>query len=180
MPACIVTNGTPWAMRLAIRSMRKREETISASASGLTYAPVNAGLDNITDGRTCRGEVYPGGPSVIVVQQTKQIVMKKNFVNVTPHAITLNNGVVFPTSGTIARVSNTFSDPDGDNVMDIHYGDIEGLPEPAPDTLYIVSAIVLSAAKEKGRTDCVAPATGHPDCARSEKGFILSVPGFVR
>ena len=106
--------------------------------------------------------------------------MKKNFVNVTPHAITLNNGVVFPTSGTIARVSNTFSDPDGDNVMNIHYGDIEGLPEPAPDTLYIVSAIVLSAAKEKGRTDCVAPATGHPDCVRSEKGFILSVPGFVR
>lgn len=106
--------------------------------------------------------------------------MEKNFINVTPHAITLNNGVVFPASGTVARVSNTFGNPDGDNVMDIHYGDINGLPEPADNTLYIVSAIVLSAAKEKGRTDCVAPATGHPDCVRSDKGFIVSVPGFVR
>ena len=106
--------------------------------------------------------------------------MGKRFVNVTPHAITLNNGVVFPTSGTVARVSNTFGNPDGDNVMNISYGNIEGLPEPADNTLYIVSAIVLSAAKEKGRTDCVAPATGHPDCLRSEKGLILSVPGFVR
>lgn len=107
-------------------------------------------------------------------------IMGKRFVNVTPHAITLNNGVVFPTSGTVARVSNSFSEPDDDNVMSISYGNIEGLPEPADNTLYIVSALVLSAAKEKGRTDCVAPATGHPDCVRSEKGFILSVPGFVR
>lgn len=107
-------------------------------------------------------------------------IMEKRFVNVTPHAITLNNGVVFPTSGIVARVSNTFGNPDDDNVMDIHYGDIDGLPEPADNTLYIVSAIVLSAAKEKGRTDCVAPATGHPDCVRNDKGFIVSVPGFVR
>lgn len=37
----------------------------------------------------------------------------------------------------------------------------------------------LAAAKEKGRTDVVAPATGHPDCIRKD-GFIVSVPGFVR
>ena len=96
--------------------------------------------------------------------------MEKNFINVTPHAITLNNGVVFPTSRTVARVSNTFGSPDYDNVMNISYGNIEGLPEPADNTLYIVSAIVLSAAKEKGRTDCVAPATGHPDSG--ERGYL--------
>ena len=67
MPACIVINGTPWAMRLAIRSMRKQKETISANESGPTYALVNAGLDNRTDGRTYRGEVCPGGSSVIVI-----------------------------------------------------------------------------------------------------------------
>lgn len=54
------------------------------------------------------------------------------------------------------------------------YGEIENLPEPEEGTIYIVSA----AAKEKGRTDVVAPATGHPDCKR-ENGFIVSVPGFV-
>ena len=43
----------------------------------------------------------------------------------------------------------------------------------------IKNLMVLTAAKEKGRTDVVAPATGHPDCVRKD-GFIVSVPGFVR
>lgn len=51
--------------------------------------------------------------------------------------------------------------------------------KPEEGTIYIVSALVLAAAKEKGRTDVVAPATGHPDCVR-ENRFIVSVPGFVR
>ena len=42
-----------------------------------------------------------------------------------------------------------------------------------------MTEILLEAAKEKGRTDVVAPATGHPDCIRKD-GFIVSVPGFVR
>lgn len=67
MPACIVISGMPWAMRLAIRSARRQKGMTSASGNVRTYAPVNAGLDNITDGRTYRGEVYPGGPSVIVM-----------------------------------------------------------------------------------------------------------------
>ena len=67
MPACIVISGTPWAMRLAIRSMRRQKETISASANGRIYVPANAGLDNRTDGRTYMGEVCPGGSSSIVV-----------------------------------------------------------------------------------------------------------------
>lgn len=50
--------------------------------------------------------------------------------------------------------------------------------KPKEGTIYIVSAMVLAAAKEKGRTDVVAPATGHPDCIRKD-GFIVSVPGFV-
>lgn len=131
-----------------------------------------------TDGRTGERCAPAARPSLSYNIKTKS--MEKNFINVTPHAITLNNGVVFPTSGTVARVSNTFGNPDDDNVMNISYGNIEELPEPADSTLYIVSALVLSAAKEKGRTDCVAPATGHPDCVRSDKGFIVSVPGFVR
>lgn len=97
-----------------------------------------------------------------------------NFINLTPHAITLNDGRVFESVG-VARVGNTFSDFDSS----VAYGDIEGLPAPQEDTLYIVSALVLSAAKAAGRTDCVAPATGHPACVR-DKGFIVSVPGFVR
>ena len=79
----------------------------------------------------------------------------------------------------MARVANTFSDFDEYGVCSVEFGDIQGLPEPQEGTLLIVSALVLSAAKAAGRTDCVAPATGHPDCVRKD-GFIVSVPGFVR
>lgn len=103
----------------------------------------------------------------------------KTFVNITPHTITLNDGRSFPSVG-VARVSNSFTAFDGDGVCDVTFGDIVNLPAPKDGTLYIVSAMVLSAAKAIGRTDCVAPATGHPACVRNDKGFIVSVPGFVR
>lgn len=101
------------------------------------------------------------------------------FRNFTPHAITLNDGREFASEG-LARVSATFTSFDENGVCEQQFGDVTGLPAPAADTLYIVSALVLTAAKQAGRTDCVAPATGHPDCVRDEKGFIKSVPGFVR
>lgn len=103
----------------------------------------------------------------------------KVFKNLTPHTIVLNNGAQLPSVG-LARVANTFSTFDSEGVCDVYFGDIQGLPEPQEDTLFVVSALVLSAAKAAGRTDCVAPATGHPDCIRNEKGFIVSVPGFIR
>lgn len=99
------------------------------------------------------------------------------FVNLTPHTITLNDGTSFPSAG-IARVSASFSDFDDNGICRQKFGDITGLPDPKDGVRYIVSALVLSAAKAQGRTDVVAPATGHPDCVRKD-GFIVSVPGFV-
>ncbi len=101
------------------------------------------------------------------------------FVNLTPHKILLNNGTSFESEGT-ARVSSSFTEFDKNQICEMKFdSEITGLPEPEKDTIYIVSSIVLSAAKEKGRTDVVAPATGHPDCIR-ENGFVKSVPGFVK
>ena len=102
----------------------------------------------------------------------------KSFMNYTPHVITLNDGRFYPSEG-IARVSNTFSDFNTDGICTVSYGEIVGLPAPHEDVIFIVSALVLAAAKAQGRTDCVAPATGHPECVRKD-GFIVSVPGFVR
>lgn len=99
------------------------------------------------------------------------------FINFTPHAIVLNDGTRFESKG-IARVANTFSEIE-DVVCSVEYGQIEDLPAPQEGVRYIVSAMVLSAAKAAGRTDCVAPATGHPACVRKD-GFIVSVPCFVR
>lgn len=125
-------------------------------------------------------------------------------LNYTPHTINFNNGSVLESSGN-ARVDTTYSNNgsvilsscrggidyhehqvycgcDGKGykipVFEVEFGKIVGLPDPVPDTFYIVSGIVLQAAKENGRTDCLAPATGHKECIR-EKGQVISVPGLI-
>ena len=103
-----------------------------------------------------------------------------NFVNCTPHPIRLNDGRVFEPSGTIARVSQSISEFDENSIAVQSFGEVTGLPQPEEGTVYIVSALVLGRAQAEGRDDVVAPATGHKDCVRDDKGFILSVPGFIR
>lgn len=104
-------------------------------------------------------------------------------INCTPHEICLNDGQKFEPSGNIARVKTLFSrdfgveSAIGVETFNQEFSDVTGLPEEKPGTLLIVSAIVLSASD---RADIVAPATGHPDTIRNEKGHIVSVPGFVR
>ena len=123
------------------------------------------------------GEFYPSKRQRVFVSALLfENIM--TFINFTPHTITLNDGTAFESVG-VARVANTFSDFDASGVCSVEFGDIQSLPEPQEGTLLIVSALVLSAAKAAGRTDCVAPATGHPACVRKD-GFIVSVPGFVR
>lgn len=100
------------------------------------------------------------------------------FVNVTPHAIKLNDGREFPPSGQIARVSNEFGEFDSDGIADVKFGTVTGLPEPEIGVVYIVSAMVAAAVKGI-RSDVVSPATGHPAAIR-KNGQIVSVPGFVR
>lgn len=98
-----------------------------------------------------------------------------NFVNLTPHAIILNDGTVFQPSGNVARVSATFTDFEN-GICRQQFGDVTGLPDPQEGTTFIVSALVLAATD---RDDVVAPATGHPQCVRNDKGQIMSVPGFI-
>lgn len=102
-----------------------------------------------------------------------------NFVNCTPHQVVLNNGTVFEPSGNTIRVDQKISDFDENGIAKQSFGAVTGLPEPQENTMYIVSAIALQAAQAAGRNDVVAPATGHKDCVRNEKNFIVSVPGFV-
>jgi hypothetical protein len=101
--------------------------------------------------------------------------------NLTPHAIVLNDGATYPPSGDVARVSMTHTqtgDIDGTPVFGTVYGSVTGLPAPQHGTIYIVSAMVLAASSD--RDDLVAPATGHPDVVRNDKGQIVSVPGWVK
>ena len=102
------------------------------------------------------------------------------FVNCTPHPIRLNDGRIFEPSGTIARVSQSISEFDQNSIAVQSFGAVTGIPQPEEGTVYIVSALVLGRAQAEGRSDVVAPATGHKACIRDEKGFIVSVPGFIR
>ena len=99
------------------------------------------------------------------------------YVNLTPHAIVLNDGRSFPASGVLARVSAGYSDI-VDDACSQTFGDVQDLPAPVVGTRYIVSALVLGAL-DGTRTDVVAPATGHPGAVRNDKGHIVSVPCFV-
>ena len=112
-----------------------------------------------------------------------------NLVNLTPHALTLRaDGTdhVLPPSGTVARVSSI---PGAlENVSGVPvpvasatiFGDIEGLPAPVDGTLFIVSAMVLSALRGS-RPDVVGPGTGPADNAvRDDKGRIVAVTRLVR
>lgn len=99
----------------------------------------------------------------------------KEFINLTPHSIYFNDGTLFPASGNIARVSASFKET-GKGFYTQVFGEVENLPEPVKGVYYIVSAMVFSATNRK---DVVAPATGHPECVRNDKGQIVSVPGFV-
>ncbi len=123
-------------------------------------------------------------------------------VNYTPHIINFNDGSSIESSGN-ARVTTSYCnegttplhhcrgviddhehnvycgcDHNRIPVFTVEFGGIVGLPDPTPGTLYVVSGVVLQAAKAQGRTDCCAPATGHVSCVR-EKGQVVSVPGVV-
>lgn len=99
------------------------------------------------------------------------------YINLTPHAIVLNDGRRFEPCGEIARVTASFTDIK-DDVCEQVFGEVQNLPDPKPDTMYIVSGMVLAACKH--RMDVAAPATGHPDTVRNDKGHIVSVPCFTR
>lgn len=111
---------------------------------------------------------------------------KMQIINLTPHTVRLNNGKEFPPSGQVARVSNQFTMNTSPELLkediyifSVEYGEILGLPEEKENVLYIVSNLVLEAGKKLGRTDLIAPATGHPEVIRNEQGQIISVPGFI-
>ena len=109
-----------------------------------------------------------------------------NFVNLTPHSITLrgeNGDIVIQPSGEVARVAQTqgmeLTPVNGVPVYSApEVGAVEGLGEPQEDTMYIVSGMVL--AHCQNRTDVFGPGTGPNDGAvRNEKGHIVAVTRLI-
>lgn len=109
-----------------------------------------------------------------------------NLINLTPHSVDIHlcgdgdGGVItVPPSGAVARVAETRADAgavtvDGADVpvSVASYGATEGLPDPAPGKIFIVSALVLAAVGAT-RRDVVAPGPA----VRDAEGRIIGCQG---
>lgn len=104
-----------------------------------------------------------------------------NFVNLTPHPVTLVLGeadsYTVPPSGEIARITED-SYVCSDGWTGVTLGDITGLPEPAAHTQYVVSMPLAMALLAKGvqRSDVVYPY----DQVRDESGRIVGCRTLAR
>jgi len=102
------------------------------------------------------------------------------FVNMTPHALTVEGLGTIPASGQVARVSVAQRDMGirgGVRLRQSVKGMVEGIPAPADGITYIVSGMVLDALAGSRLGDVVAPDTGA-DAIR-ENGQIVAVRGFI-
>jgi hypothetical protein len=106
-------------------------------------------------------------------------------MNLTPHAVTIvaNDGatMTIPPSGTVARCVVTRSVVGTVTVETVTVpvtatvlGQVVDLPQPEPETLYIVSRVVAEAARD--RTDLVVP----DDVVRDEAGRVTGCRALAR
>jgi len=95
--------------------------------------------------------------------------------NLTPHEVNIN-GVIFPPSGIIARVSQkniVIGEFDEITLIRALYGDVVDLPEYKYDELLIVSAMVRTALPD--RYDLASPG----DLIRDEVGSIIGCKNLI-
>ena len=112
--------------------------------------------------------------------------MKNNIkiINCTPHdvnLVTTNGSITFPRSGIIPRLTEQQKKINSINsngieidIMQKSFSEVEGLPEPKEGTIFIVSALVAGAVKN--RDDLVIP----NDTIRNEKGNIIGCKNLAK
>ena len=105
-------------------------------------------------------------------------------VNCTPHDVSLiteKGNITFPRSGIIPRLTEQQNKINSINsngieidIMEKSFNEVEGLPEPQENTIYIVSALVAGAAKD--RDDLVIP----NDTVRDDQGRIVGCKNLAK
>ena len=100
-----------------------------------------------------------------------------NIINLTPHTINFLDGdnqpiLTVEPSGVVARAKQTRTlcgTIAGIPVNQCAYGTVQGLPEPAKETIYVVSSITAQACPERADVYIV------DDSVRNEDGRIIGV-----
>lgn len=129
------------------------------------------------------GSAYGKKSRETETNQTKPMKTNTNFVNVTPHAITIVDEGGFkmeiPPSGIVARVSEekeplAYLSADGCcvSVSTTKLGDVTGLPEVKPNTWVIASRMVADAVS---RGDVLCPG----ELLRDDSGVVVGCKGLV-
>lgn len=103
-------------------------------------------------------------------------------INLTPHSISFlseDNSVLATVepSGTIARASQTrdrVSEVNGIPVNRCSYGAVTGLPDPQPETIYLVSALTAQACRDRNDVFIM------DDAVRDENGRIIGCRAIAR
>lgn len=99
-----------------------------------------------------------------------------NIINLTPHNIVIaldNEHITLPPTAPPARCairSERIGEINGIPVVSSVFGDVENLPSPQPDTVYVVSTVI---AQRVARADVLSPDTG-PTAIR-ENGQVIAV-----
>ena len=118
-----------------------------------------------------------------------QPIIDAVIINLTPHPLRFfaSDGceIVFTAAAIPARVDQTrelvldLVTPDGHNVpvTQSTFGAVTGLPDPQPNTFYVVSLITAQALKAIGRTDDILIVDA---AVRDEEGHIIGCRGFAR
>jgi hypothetical protein len=102
-----------------------------------------------------------------------------NIINLTPHPLVLeteNSTITIESSG-IARckaIETEADHIDGVPIVTTQFGAVTGLPDPAPDVVYVVSSITAQAVPD--RQDVFVPAR----LVRDDKGRIVACRAFGR
>src|SRR5690606_15491505 len=94
------------------------------------------------------------------------------FINLTPHAINFVGGPVIPPSGEVARVKVTRELVGRVGGVDAYcpvFGAPEGVPEPQPGIILIVSSLVRTHPDFSGRSDIASPG----ELVRDEEGKVI-------
>lgn len=103
-----------------------------------------------------------------------------NLVNLTPHEITVitddGKEIKIPPSGRIARIltkDEKVGEVNGISMYETKLVEVQDLPEPMPNTLFIVSVVV---AEKVRRSDVLAPYS----LVRDENGTVKGCRGLCR
>lgn len=109
--------------------------------------------------------------------------IQKEIQNLTPHNIIVDLGnekIIYPASGSIARVSqnsiDTETNIDGVPLYVSTFGEVQ-IPPKQKDVIYLVSGLVFAALKGT-RRDVIAPKTDNT-AIRDERGHITAITGFL-